>query len=92
MIAFKHKNRDVELKEGTEFGVRLNRRLAGYVICSPQSDEWHVMNVTVGPADRRTGLARALLVDLHERLAVATAARARITLEVRPSNTKAIAL
>jgi hypothetical protein len=28
VIAFKHKNRDVELKEGTEFGVRLNRRLA----------------------------------------------------------------
>jgi ribosomal-protein-alanine N-acetyltransferase len=78
--------------ETIALGVRLESRLAGYVVCSPQSDEWHVMNVTVGPADRRNGLARALLIELHERLAVATAGLARITLEVRPSNTNAMAL
>jgi ribosomal-protein-alanine N-acetyltransferase len=73
-------------------GVRIDGRLAGYVICSPQADEWHVMNVTVGPNDRRAGLARALLVHLHDLLDTSTGGQARITLEVRPSNTPALTL
>ncbi len=61
-------------------------RLLGYVICSPQGDEWHVMNVTVAPEHRGFGIARRLLDELHEVLAVATNGQARLTLEVRPSN------
>lgn len=78
--------------ETIALGARLDGRLAGYVICSPQSDEWHVMNVTVGPEHRRRGIARALLVRLHDVLDGATAGRARTTLEVRPSNKPAFAL
>ncbi len=78
--------------ETIALGVRIDGRLAGYVVCSPQADEWHVMNVTVGPEYRRQGLARRLLQDLHERLDVATAGLARITLEVRPSNKPALTL
>ena len=78
--------------ETIALGARIGGRLAGYVVCSPQSDEWHVMNVTVGPSHRRRGLARALLVRLHEVLEGATNGRARTTLEVRPSNKAAFSL
>lgn len=78
--------------ETIALGARLDGRLVGYVICSPQSDEWHVMNVTVSPSCRRQGLARALLMELHEVLDGATAGRARTTLEVRPSNKAAFSL
>jgi ribosomal-protein-alanine N-acetyltransferase len=66
--------------------------LLGYVICSPQSDEWHVMNVTVEPQARGQGIARRLLRELHELLATATADEARLTLEVRPTNEPALRL
>lgn len=66
--------------------------LLGYVICSPQGDEWHVMNVSVAPEHRGRGVARALLRELHGVLAGATAGRARLTLEVRPSNEAALSL
>lgn len=66
--------------------------LLGYVICSPQADEWHVMNVSVAPEHRGQGVARALLRELHSVLAGATAGRARLTLEVRPSNEPALTL
>lgn len=66
--------------------------LLGYVVCSPQSDEWHVMNVTVAPEHRGQGIARELLRELHSVLAGATAGRARLTLEVRPSNEPALRL
>jgi [ribosomal protein S18]-alanine N-acetyltransferase len=66
--------------------------LLGYVVCSPQGDEWHVMNVTVAPEQRGRGVARALLRELHEILAVATADQARLTLEVRPTNEPAMRL
>ncbi|MEH3054130.1 MAG: ribosomal protein S18-alanine N-acetyltransferase [Patulibacter minatonensis] len=69
-----------------------NGPLLGYVICSPQADEWHVMNVTTAPEHRGRGIARALLRELHGVLAGATAGRARLTLEVRPSNAPAFAL
>ena len=78
--------------ESVALAARVGGRLAGYVICSPQADEWHVMNVTVSPDFRRRGVARALIGELHETLAVATADGARTTLEVRPSNTAAFEL
>lgn len=78
--------------ETIALGARVGGRLAGYIVCSPQADEWHVMNVTVGPSHRRQGLARALISRLHEILDGATAGRARTTLEVRPSNKAAFEL
>lgn len=79
--------------EGVVLGARDgDGELAGYVICTPQADEWHVMNVTVAPARRRAGIARLLLRELHQVLETATGGRARLTLEVRPSNAAALAL
>lgn len=78
--------------ETLALGVRVGEALGGYVVCSPQGDEWHVMNVTIGPPHRRLGLARRLLDELHRRLEEATGGAARFTLEVRPSNTAAITL
>jgi ribosomal-protein-alanine N-acetyltransferase len=64
--------------------------LIGYLILSRYVDAWHVMNVAVAPAHRRRGVAAALL----ERVFAETAEDARrgYTLEVRVSNTAAIAL
>ncbi|MBO9533492.1 MAG: ribosomal protein S18-alanine N-acetyltransferase [Solirubrobacteraceae bacterium] len=67
-------------------------QLIGYLICSPQADEWHVMNVTVAPEHRGFGVARALMRELHETLDTATAGTARLTLEVRPTNEPALRL
>ncbi len=63
--------------------------LVGYVICSRYDTVWHVMNVAVDPARRRRGVASALLAELIARV---DDPRAQFTLEVRPSNTGAIAL
>jgi ribosomal-protein-alanine N-acetyltransferase len=63
--------------------------LAGYVICSRYDTVWHVMNVAVDPDRRRQGIAGALLSRLLERIGDP---EAQLTLEVRPSNTGAIAL
>lgn len=62
--------------------------LTGYLICSRYDVVWHVMNVSVDPEHRRRGIATSLLSALLERLG----ADARLTLEVRTSNTAAIAL
>ena len=64
-------------------------RIVGYCICSRYDDAWHVMNVAVEPALRREGIASTLLAELLARLGPADS---RLTLEVRPSNTPAIAL
>lgn len=64
--------------------------VAGYLILMPVVDEMHLLNVTVAPVWQRQGLGRWLL-----RLAVAlTLAHGfgSLLLEVRPSNTRAIAL
>ena len=65
-------------------------RLVGYLVISRYVDAWHVMNVAVDPDRRRRGIATTLL----ERLFELTAGRGRrgYTLEVRVSNTYAIAL
>jgi len=64
------------------------RRIAGYLVCSRYADVWHLMNIAVDPASRRRGIARALLEALLQR----AGREERYTLEVRPSNTPAIAL
>jgi ribosomal-protein-alanine N-acetyltransferase len=64
------------------------RQIAGYLVCSRYADVWHLMNIAVDPVSRRRGIARALLEALLQR-----AGRDEpYTLEVRPSNTPAIAL
>ena len=76
-------------KPGGEcLAVRRDGTLTGYVICSRYDDVWHIMNVAVDPRHRRQGIATALLDELIARLGE----EARLTLEVRPSNTAAIAL
>jgi [ribosomal protein S18]-alanine N-acetyltransferase len=64
--------------------------LVGYAFVSRYVDAWHVMNVAVSLAFRRRGIAVALLERLFE--ITATDPRRGYTLEVRVSNTGAIAL
>jgi [ribosomal protein S18]-alanine N-acetyltransferase len=64
--------------------------LVGYAFVSRYVDAWHVMNVAVAHAYRRRGIAVALLERLFE--VTATDPRRGYTLEVRVSNTGAIAL
>ena len=62
--------------------------LVGYLICSRYDTVWHVMNVAVDPDLRRRGIATALIAALLDRIGP----EAAVTLEVRRSNTGAIAL
>lgn len=62
--------------------------LVGYLICSPYAEIWHLMNVAVAPAHRRRGIARRMIGELIDRLGE----RTPITLEVRKSNSAAIAM
>ena len=64
--------------------------LVGYAFVSRYVDAWHVMNVAVSIAYRRRGIAAALLERLFD--VTATDPRRGYTLEVRVSNTGAIAL
>jgi ribosomal-protein-alanine N-acetyltransferase len=64
--------------------------LVGYAFVSRYVDAWHVMNVAVAHAYRRRGIAVALLERLFD--ITATDPRRGYTLEVRVSNTGAIAL
>ena len=71
-------------------GAFAEQRLVGYLIASRYVDAWHVMNVAVGPLDRRTGIASTLLRELFD--LTREDDRRGYTLEVRVSNTGAIAL
>ena len=73
---------------GVCLGAVRDGELVGHLICSRFEADWHIMNLAVDPAARRQGVASALLAELIERVGE----RARITLEVRPSNAGAIAL
>jgi [ribosomal protein S18]-alanine N-acetyltransferase len=64
--------------------------VAGYCICSRYDTVWHIMNVAVDPAQRRGGIATALLNELFGRVGEPDAAR--FTLEVRTSNAGAMRL
>ena len=74
---------------GVCLAARRDGNLAGYLICSRYDTVWHIMNVAVDPARRRTGVATALLFELFERVGDDNA---RFTLEVRTSNAPAIEL
>jgi ribosomal-protein-alanine N-acetyltransferase len=63
--------------------------IVGYCICSRYDTVWHIMNVAIAPERRRSGIATTLLAALFERV---DEAEPRFTLEVRTSNTAAIAL
>ncbi|HET9104995.1 MAG TPA: ribosomal protein S18-alanine N-acetyltransferase [Solirubrobacteraceae bacterium] len=65
-----------------------SRRLIGYLILSRYDTVWHLMNVAVDPSRRREGVATGLL----EAMIQAAGADSEYTLEVRTSNTGAIAL
>ncbi len=60
-----------------------------YLVCSRFDEDWHLMNVAVAPHRRRHGVARALINGLIESLGDPGA---RLTLEVRVSNTGARSL
>jgi ribosomal-protein-alanine N-acetyltransferase len=62
--------------------------LIGYLVCSRYDDVWHLMNVAIDPARRRERLA----TELIERLFEDAGPGARFTLEVRVSNSAAIAM
>ncbi len=63
--------------------------LIGYLIASRYAQVWHVMNVSVDPANRRSGVGSRLMAELF---AVADGERTHYTLEVRVSNEGAIAM
>ena len=65
-----------------------DRRVAGYLICSRYADVWHLMNIAIDPPMRRRGIATALLEEMIAR----AGEDGSYTLEVRPSNSTAIAL
>ena len=65
-------------------------RLVGYLVVSRYVDAWHIMNVAVDPQHRRRGIATRLLDALFA--LTADDLRRGYTLEVRVSNTTAIAL
>lgn len=67
-----------------------NERVVGYFLMSIAAGEAHVLNVCVAPEMQGHGLGRRLL---HALLQIARGRGvARVFLEVRPSNTAAIAL
>ena len=74
---------------GVCLAARREGRLCGYLVCSRYDTVWHIMNIAVDPDVRRTGVATAHLNELVARVGDP---EARYTLEVRQSNSAAIAL
>src|SRR3954470_3504054 len=62
--------------------------LAGYLICSRYHTVWHLMNIAVHPEERRGGVATNLIEHMLEE----AGDHDRYTLEVRVSNSEAIAM
>jgi [ribosomal protein S18]-alanine N-acetyltransferase len=68
----------------------VNQEIVGYIIYWFVVDEMHILNLAVSPGFRRQGLARSLLL---EAIRLAQAGNLKTAwLEVRPSNTAALAL
>ena len=61
--------------------------LIGYIIAAKYAQVWHVMNVSVDPANRRAGVGSSLLAEVFR---LADGERTHYTLEVRVSNDTAI--
>jgi [ribosomal protein S18]-alanine N-acetyltransferase len=80
----------LELSKPSEIALAVvdQDRLAGYVVCARYDEAYHIMSLAVDPDRRRQGIARILLDGVIERGGV----DANYTLEVRVSNTPAIAL
>ena len=74
--------------EGICLGAFDDGRLIGYTVCSRFDEVWHIMNVSVDTDRRREGIAATLISEVLSRVG----SDARITLEVRPTNSGAIAL
>jgi ribosomal-protein-alanine acetyltransferase len=75
---------EFELPEARLWVAREGARRLGYLVARRIADEVHVLSVAVDPAQRRRGVARALLAAV---LRDETASGARTALlEVRPSN------
>ncbi len=64
-----------------------DERIVGYLVCSRYDTVWHLMNVAVDPAERRQGIATALVERLF---ATADKPGEQYTLEVRRSNAEAV--
>src|SRR5581483_11365849 len=64
--------------------------VVAFVSCWRVADEVHVLNVATDPAHRRRGHARALVASVMAR--ARSGGASLVLLEVRPSNTAAIAL
>jgi ribosomal-protein-alanine N-acetyltransferase len=73
---------------GICLAAEVESELVGYIICSRYDTVWHVMNVAVDTDRRRRGIATALIAALLERVGDDP----QVTLEVRKSNTGALAL
>lgn len=69
--------------------IRVDDKISGFCVAMPTPDDVHVLVIAVAPDDRRNGLGRRLLLQVeqlaHER------GLQRILLEVRPSNSAALA-
>lgn len=63
--------------------------LVGYMVAARYAQIWHVMNVSVDPGSRRRGIASMMLAELFR---LTERERTHYTLEVRVSNTGAIAM
>ena len=74
---------------GVCLAAEVEGEIAAYLVCSRYDTVWHVMNVSVDPDRRRRGIATTLLGALFETVGDR---HARYTLEVRASNSGAIAL
>lgn len=70
--------------ETAEGGIR------GYAILMPAADEAELLTIGVAQAEQRKGLGRAMLAEMLD--IARTKQLRRVFLEVRPSNTAAIAL
>lgn len=64
--------------------------LAGLAVARPQFDEWHIMTLGVAQEWRRRGWGRRLMTALID--AARQAGMVQLLLEVRASNTPALAL
>ena len=80
--------RELSKPSGGCLAAVVETELAGYLVCSRYDMVWHVMNIAVDPDRRRRGIATALISALLERIGD----DAQVTLEVRRSNTGALAL
>lgn len=63
-------------------------QLIGYLICARYDLDWHLANVAVSPEWRRQGLGTTLVETMFE----IVGRDSPVTLEVRPSNSSAIAM